>query len=239
LAFAAMRARETAQQIKLVSQMNPSTCGGAAAKDLERMELAYLDYTQTVDAERTDPWTFAQQYGGFSNVLRWKGGRQGLTRNADTLYRGRNAFLLKHQDAVPTAELERIRREESALRPRNTKASVVDRLGFFDDHIERQRESLRAGRTPQSSAGGRAALPPPPSLVFRSTAEEEEEAEFNEETAGANAPRFFVYELEMAATLDELKAAPSRGALARSQARRPDADVGGDRRRIRAQEGPP
>jgi hypothetical protein len=168
-AFIAVRARETAARIKEASLMHPTTRGGAAAKELERMELAYLDYTQTVDAERADSWTFAQQYTGFRNGLRWDSGRHGLTRNVDKLYRGRNAFLLQHKEAVPPEELARIRREESALRPRNTKASIVDRLGLSGVHIERQRASLQ--RTPQSSAGARAASPPPPSLVFRSTEE--------------------------------------------------------------------
>jgi hypothetical protein len=216
-AFIAVRARETAERIKAESRKHPTTRGGAAANELERMELAYLDYTQTVDADRADPWTFAQQYTGFRNGLRWNSGRQSLTTNADASYRGRNAFLLQHKDAVPPEELARIREEERRLRPRKTKASLVDSLGLSGVHVERQRASLQ--RTPQSSAGARAASPPPPSLVFRSAAEEEEEeAEFNEETAGASAPRFFVYELPLAETPDALRAPPSRAEVERALA---------------------
>jgi hypothetical protein len=216
-AFVSMRAREWAETLKHAALMNPSTRAEAARKDLERMEVDYMEYLVRA-GPGADRWSFVQQYPKFARRLEWNGGRLG------------------QKQEMPRDEVERLRLEAQRLkRPQHGaetlrgKQRLAASVGFGGDAIERQRASIREARE-RASAGSAAASfsssaqPRGEGGGYPTVAAEEEEVveeeeAVNEETAGADAPRFFVYQLKKTAnTPDELRAPPTRAEVEESLA---------------------
>jgi hypothetical protein len=177
------RARE-AKVAELKKRAKPTNFTEARKEDDERVAVAYLDWMVDRPKGRDTKLRFWRMYGGFAKSLSW----------VDHL--GRTQFHHQYDGKERYARLnhlhEQIDRENAPLRG---KAAALASTGLDGPQIDEQRAAL------QRAAAGLTALEYEV-LGTDSEGEEaavvEEEAPPDGETAGPDAPLFYVYQVENA-----------------------------------------
>lgn len=175
-------ARE-AKVAELKKNPKPTNFTEAQAEDDARVAVAYMDWLLNAPKGENSELDFWLQYDGFARSLRWMDhlGHWQIYKQ----YRGKDRYARQKR------LYEQLYGEDAPL---VGQAAVRDSLNIDDRLFNAQRAT-----TPARAAAERAALM---YAAFGTDSEaeeaEEEEAPLDPETAGPDAPRFYVYQLDNA-----------------------------------------